>query len=110
MKLLINPGKVQNGHVGQSQEYTAAVQYFHELHRSGLTSLEVLQAGICLATYELGHALLPAAYSTIAACVSYALCLGFSWPAVSMAAVQKQIDGDEEEHLRIWWAIYLLER
>ena len=108
MKLCTDTSKNHNGEVRPSQEYHAAAKYFYELHRSGLMSLEILQAGIYLAVYELGHALLPAAHSTIAACVSYGLCLGLNWSALSTDALQRH--HDEEESLRVWWAIYLLER
>lgn len=87
-----------------------ATKHFHlEIEGSSIFSLPVLQAGVLLALYELGHALYPAAYLTIGACARYAFALGINIsPVVNRRKVLTLVE--VEERRRIWWAIVILDR
>lgn len=70
--------------------------------------LDLVQARLLLAVYELGHGIRSAVYLTIGACARMALDLGLD-------RAQTLHDGDatsslEEERRRVWWGIVILER
>jgi hypothetical protein len=72
-------------------------------------SLLVLQAGILVALYELGHGIYPAAFLSIGQCARYAYALGINTghmvPATKVLTLL-----EVEERRRVWWAIVILER
>lgn len=56
-----------------------ATKHFHlEVEGSSTLSIAVLQAGVLLALYELGHAIYPAAFLCIGACARYGHVLGIN--------------------------------
>jgi hypothetical protein len=75
----------------------------------GAFSILVLQAGVLVALYELGHGIYPAAYLSIGACARYAHALGINVShTVPTRRVLTFVEG--EERRRIWWAIVILDR
>ncbi|KAK1252169.1 hypothetical protein MKX08_003356 [Trichoderma sp. CBMAI-0020] len=72
-------------------------------------SLLVLQAGILVALYELGHGIYPAAFLSIGQCARYAHALGINTghmvPATKVLTLV-----EVEERRRVWWAIVILDR
>ncbi|UKZ65862.1 uncharacterized protein TrAtP1_007052 [Trichoderma atroviride] len=56
--------------------YIETKRFGFELEASGMFSLRVLQGLLLVAFYEVGHAIYPAAFMSIAACVRYAHALG----------------------------------
>lgn len=79
------------------------------LEVEGSFTLLVLQAGLLLALYELGHGIYPAAFLTIGACARYAHALGIN---VTRTVPTKRVLTllDIEERRRVWWAIVILDR
>lgn len=72
-------------------------------------SIRVLQAGILVSLYELGHGIYPAAYLSIGACARYAYSLGINArPRVPTRRVLTLIEVEEQR--RVWWAIVILDR
>ncbi|UKZ72466.1 hypothetical protein TrVFT333_000095 [Trichoderma virens FT-333] len=55
--------------------YRTAKQFHFEVESSGILSVAVLQAGVLIAIYELGHAIYPAAFLSIGQCARYAAAL-----------------------------------
>jgi hypothetical protein len=53
--------------------YLAAKQFYSKVVDVGTCSIHVLQAGILISLYELGHALYPSAYLSIASCARYGM-------------------------------------
>jgi hypothetical protein len=108
MKLITERPRSQEPCLQTSLYYT--VKHFHlELESSGLFSIQVLQAGILLALYELGHAIYPAAFLSIGACARFAYALGIN--SNSTSPTSKVITLVElEERRRVWWAIVILDR
>ncbi|KAL7917750.1 hypothetical protein ACQKWADRAFT_274362 [Trichoderma austrokoningii] len=72
-------------------------------------SLLVLQAGILVALYELGHGIYPAAFLSIGQCARYAHALGINTgrkiPATNVFTLV-----EVEERRRVWWAVVILDR
>ncbi|PNP43648.1 hypothetical protein TGAMA5MH_04620 [Trichoderma gamsii] len=85
-----------------------AVKHFY-LEVEGSFSLLVLQAGILVALYELGHGIYPAAFLSIGQCARYAHTLGLNTghmvPATKVLTLV-----EVEERRRVWWAIVILDR
>jgi hypothetical protein len=86
------------------------VKHFHlDVESSSIFSIPVLQAGVLIALYELGHAIYPAAFSSIGACARYAHALGIN---VHGGSNQRRVLTliEVEERRRVWWAIVILDR
>ncbi|CAI7596436.1 unnamed protein product [Penicillium pancosmium] len=89
--------------------YHTAKHFHLELEGSGLFTILILQAGVLLALYELGHGIYPAAYLTIGACARYAYALGIG--AGSLMNKRRVLTRVEiEEQRRVWWSIVILDR
>ena len=89
--------------------YHAVKHFYLAVEGSAIFSLPILQAGVLLAFYELGHAIYPAAFLSIGACARYAHALGIS---VSSSIQTRRVLTlvDAEERRRVWWAIVILDR
>lgn len=89
--------------------YHAAKHFHLELEGYGVFSTLVLQAGMLLALYEVGHGIYPAAFLTIGACARYAQALGIN---ISSSTTTRKVLTlvEVEERRRIWWAIVILDR
>ncbi len=93
----------------RTELYTLTKQFQHSVESSGIFSLLVLQAGILIACYELGHGVYPAAFLSLASCARYAIALGVD------SSVGGHLDPkiealDLEECRRAWWAILVMDR
>jgi hypothetical protein len=89
--------------------YLAAKSFYLNLEIQGLVSLQILQAGILIALFELGHAIFPSAAVSIGACVQYGCVLGLNWDAKFPAKRPfAWIEVDEQN--RVWWAVVILDR
>jgi Fungal specific transcription factor domain len=89
--------------------YYTVKHFYLEVEGSSVFSILVLQAGVLLALYELGHAIYPAAFLTIGACARYAHALGIN---VSRGLNSRRVLTlvEAEERRRVWWAIIILDR
>lgn len=108
MKLIISipPKHTKNP---QTPTYLAAKQFYLEVETAGIFSIQVLQAGVLISLYELGHAIYPSAFFSIGACARYAYALGIDGNATSQ--VSKPFTWvEQEERRRVWWAIVILDR
>jgi len=89
--------------------YHAAKHFYLDVEGSSIFSILVLQAGVLLSLYELGHAIYPAAFLSIAACARYAH--GFGINVNGMLNTRRVLTLVEvEERRRVWWAIVILDR
>ncbi|KAF2704988.1 putative fungal-specific transcription factor [Pleomassaria siparia CBS 279.74] len=89
--------------------YHAVKHYYLEVEGSSTFSIPVLQAGILLALYELGHAIYPAAYLSIGACARYAHALGINGSG-TMVTTRVTTLVEVEERRRVWWVIVIIDR
>ncbi|KGO43636.1 Transcription factor, fungi [Penicillium expansum] len=87
--------------------YNSTKQFY--LKVEGSFSILVLQAGILVALYELGHGIYPAAFLSIGTCARYAHALGIN---VSRTVPTRRVLTlvEVEERRRVWWAIVILDR
>ncbi|KAK1492274.1 fungal specific transcription factor domain-containing protein [Colletotrichum cuscutae] len=91
--------------------YRAAKRFMSLLEHSGATSLMVLQSMTLIAYFEYAHALYPAAWITVAACVRYADFLGLPGSHEGTIILASPTTWTElEERSRTWWAIISLDR
>ncbi|KAH8703165.1 putative fungal-specific transcription factor [Talaromyces proteolyticus] len=89
--------------------YKTIKHFYLELEGSSTLSILILQAGVLLAFYELGHAIYPAAYLSIGACARYAHALGINASGkLNKGRVVTLVE--VEERRRVWWAIVILDR
>lgn len=89
--------------------YYAAKHFYIDVETSGILSIQVLQAGVLLSLYELGHAIYPAAFLSIGACARYGQVLGVNSNAPAQSS--KVLTWVEiEERRRVWWATIILDR
>jgi hypothetical protein len=87
--------------------YAAAKSFHSDFLTMGVCSIQVLQAGILIALYEIGQCIYPAAYMSIGVCARYGTAFGFD------ASCSIKLSGDmmdDEERKRAWWAITILDR
>lgn len=90
------------------------VKNFHsEVESTEGLCLQVLQAGILIAIFEIGDAIYPAAYLTVGACARYGVAMGLD------KINQDRMGGDHdhamswmeiEERRRAWWGVLILDR
>lgn len=89
--------------------YNAAKHFLLEVESSGICNIQVLQAGILIALYEVGNALYPAAFLSVGACARFAYALGITGTGpVHASRVTTLVE--LEERRRVWWAIVILDR
>ena len=86
------------------------VKHFHlQVQDSSTFSLPVLQAGVLLALYELGHGIYPAAFLSVGACARYGHALGINCSG-SLQARRVLTMIEVEERRKTWWAVVILDR
>jgi hypothetical protein len=97
-----------DGNDPRTPAYHAAKHFYLDLEIAGLKTTQVLQAGLLIAVYEMGHAIFPSASVSIEACVRYGYDLGIDWNPSRTARKPFAWVGAEEQN-RVWWAIFILD-
>ncbi|ETS04757.1 hypothetical protein M419DRAFT_72675 [Trichoderma reesei RUT C-30] len=89
--------------------YQATKHLQFRLEHSGVLSLQVIQASVLVALYEIGHGVYPSAFLSIAGCARYATALG-----IDKSILHRDLTGiswnELEERRRVWWSILVLDR
>lgn len=92
--------------------YRLVKAFYSDVESTQVLCVQVLQAAILIATFEIGDAIYPAAYLTVGACARYAIAMGLD-------KINKDRMGGEpntiswmeiEERRRAWWAVLILDR
>jgi hypothetical protein len=93
--------------------YRLVKKFYAEVESTQDLCVQVLQAAIFIAVFEIGDAIYPAAYLTVGACARYGIGMGLD-------KINKARMGGEhnptaswmeiEERRRVWWAILTLDR
>lgn len=97
----------------QSTLYVTTKRLIASLEAATCVSLQFVQARALVCFYEFGHAIYPAASSSIAACAKTARCLGLDEtisPQQDPRLDVREVDSTAEENKRTWWAILNLDR
>jgi hypothetical protein len=101
----------QGQHASESRLYAVLKQELAVLENQGYISLGLLQAGILLAVYEMGHSIYPAAYLSIGRCVNIAHIMGLhNRKSAPQAISRPKFWSETEELTRVWCAILVLDR
>jgi hypothetical protein len=108
--------------------YLKSKKFFNYLETRNQLSLKLIQAGLLLAVYEIGHAIYPSAYLTVGHCARLAQTIGINdlndsvqmFPPPRPSASFESPDYESprpteqspeaEENRRTWWAIIVLDR
>ncbi|RFU31687.1 hypothetical protein B7463_g4642, partial [Scytalidium lignicola] len=108
MKLLISSPQESGGNT-QTEVYLATKHCLTDAEIAGVLSTEALTAALFISFYEVGHAIYPAAFLSIATCVRHGYALGLGLKQVPQ--IDRPFNRDElEERWRIWRAILLFDR
>ncbi|KAH7258009.1 hypothetical protein BKA59DRAFT_471325 [Fusarium tricinctum] len=111
MKLCCLPVLDDNG-AERTSLYRLAKRFYSEVESTEDLSVQVLQAAICIAIFEIGDAIYPAAYLTVGVCARYGIAMGLDH-------VNKEREGGDnraaswmeiEEARRVWWGVLVLDR
>jgi hypothetical protein len=106
MKLVAMSPSSSNPRLGV---YTAIEVELSRAAACGIFELRIFQAMLLLALYELGHAIYPAAYTTVGLCIRYGNALGFNMTLEdSFNGISSDIESEEKR--RSWWAALYLDR
>lgn len=89
--------------------YQTAKRLYSETVSAGILSIDILQAGLLIALYEVGHAIYPAAFLSVGTCARYGVALEVD-KAISHSELPHLPWNDVEERRRVWWAILVLDR
>ncbi|KAI6248656.1 Transcription factor BOA15 [Erysiphe necator] len=110
IKLLIS--KPKDGiDCSQNELYLAAKRFINLMQSTGFISILVLQANILITLYEYGHAIYPATWMSSGWSVRYGNLLGINGDKEAIDLLGKPGDEiDQEERLRAWWAVLLIDR
>ncbi|KAI9764835.1 MAG: hypothetical protein M1840_007981 [Geoglossum simile] len=94
----------------QTPLYSIAKRFYFLVETSGVYSLTLLQAGILISLYELGHAVYPAAYLSLGQCARLGHALGIHGKDTPQMLHKVGTWTELEERRRVWWAVVILER
>lgn len=116
MKLCSSPSDDKAGGGTSRRSLYLLTKRFHaEVERTEDPCLEIMQATLFIAVFEIGEAIYPAAYFTVGALTRYGLALGLdeinqhrSGVGVGIAAGASWID--VEEMRRVWWGTLIMDR
>ncbi|EXJ62130.1 hypothetical protein A1O7_02563 [Cladophialophora yegresii CBS 114405] len=111
MKLIL---QVPQGgpHAARSPLYSLTKSYFNMVDSFGVVSLQVLQADLLIAAYEIGHGIYPAAYLTTGHCARLGHILGINDRKNAPQLLRRKPGAwaELEEMKRVWWTVMLLDR
>jgi hypothetical protein len=99
-----NPDNITCGNGMPSSTYLKTRSLHSALSSSGRKSIEIIQASLLLAVYELGYGMVDAALFTMAGC---------SRLAIAMMGTQRKlgvINIQDTEFGRLWWGIIIMDR
>jgi hypothetical protein len=91
--------------------YCLSKGFYARVEAAGIVSLQVLQAGILIAVYELGHAIFPAGYLSVSHAASLGIVLGLH-DRKNATQMFREPDTwtEREEERRAWWGVVVLDR
>jgi hypothetical protein len=91
--------------------YQIAKIYYSLMETSGVLSIPLIQSGILIAAYEIGHGIYPAANLSAGRCVVLGQAMGLHNRDSVQLAVPEPISWSENEELRrVWYGVLILNR
>ena len=112
--LIRRPEGVESaGHYTQTMQsscYVMVKSFIGVLQSLTTATLELVQAMVLVAFYEMGHAMYPAASVSIASCAKAARAIGLAERHDDVPNDDQSIKALFEQHRRVWWAVLNLDR
>jgi hypothetical protein len=93
----------------KTPDYLTAKHFVTEIEAAGIFTLQVLQASVLIAIYELGHGIYPSLNLTISSCATRAIALDLENELTEHTS-SRFTWVEQEERRRVWWAVIILER
>jgi hypothetical protein len=97
--------------------YRLIKRFYAEVESTEGLCLQILQAAVLIAVFEIGDAIYPAAYLTVGACARYGIAMGLDKVNKDRMGVGTASTGmgaaswmDIEERRRVWWGVLILDR
>lgn len=111
MKLCCLPVLDNNG-AERTSLYRLAKRFYSDVESTEDLSVQVLQAAICIAIFEIGDAIYPAAYLTVGVCARYGIAMGLDHVNKERESGDNRAASwmEVEEARRVWWGILVLDR
>jgi hypothetical protein len=73
---------------------------------AGYLNIYTVQSAILISLYEIGHAIFPSAFISVATCARNAIAVGIN----ETLPIRGNSWAEQEERNRAWWAILILDR
>ncbi|CEL03108.1 hypothetical protein ASPCAL04265 [Aspergillus calidoustus] len=104
-----------DGDTERTSLYRLVKRFYAEVESTEGLCLQVLQAAVLIAVFEIGDAIYPAAYLTVGACARYGIAMGLDKVNKDrMGGGTRGTDAaswmDIEERRRVWWGVLILDR
>ncbi|KAH8817144.1 hypothetical protein F5884DRAFT_896830 [Xylogone sp. PMI_703] len=96
--------------VARSMLYRTVKQFYFDVESSGMLSVQVLQAAVLIALYELGHGIYPAVILSVGNCARIGILLGIDKYLTAGEVIPGVSWIEHEERRRVWWMVLLLDR
>lgn len=90
--------------------YTTTARFLYSLQTKRILTLRIVQAGLLLSVYELGHGIFPSAFITVGHSARSAVALGLHNKLAPQLAGRPRSWMDWEERQRVWWMVVILDR
>jgi hypothetical protein len=94
----------------RTSAYFGAKRLWRSIENAKLYSTRFLQAGILICMYELGHAIYPEGYISVAKNASLGISLGIDDFSCDRTNPSLASWTEHEERIRIWWGLMILDR
>lgn len=91
--------------------YAMTKEFYSNVKSTGIGSIRLLQSGILISLYEIGHSIYPEAYLSLGHCGRLGQAIGLhDTGRVPQLALEPESWDEMEERRRVWWAIFILDR
>ncbi|KAL5338121.1 hypothetical protein BJX70DRAFT_217487 [Aspergillus crustosus] len=92
--------------------YRLVKRFYSEVESTEGLCVQVLQAAVFIAVFEIGDAIYPAAYLTVGACARYAIAMGLDKVNKGRMGRGSSVKSwlEIEEARRVWWGVLVLDR
>ena len=109
MKLLAAPCS-ESESAATSPLYQMTKELSWKVENCGLISLELVQSTVLLSVYEIGHAIYPAGFLSVARAARLSMIMGFHNRESPQIFQSPETWTRREEERRTWWAILIFDR
>lgn len=102
--------EIPEGMQPQTQLYHDVKSLYNFVESQNGFSIQMIQALLLIALYEMGHAIYPAAYLTIGNSARVGHAMGLHAKDVPQILARPTTVTEQEERRRVWWGVVILDR